>query len=302
MQMGIVSYSYGVERLELVQHDWVFGLLSEATALHTPLAPRANIAKAIRGSIRASKRTHERGLQVFSVYLAPLMSTRGFIRKVPDDCLPEFLSINPGDVDSVKAFLRRYGLFDLAHLYALPRHQPRAIRQLWAAAEKQEQIPFAFDLSEFWADCVKFDELQSLWAFIQNGTKGFDATAISSLCKGIGEDYILNFDPGQYRFRDAMRYAVRAAISAECQEVAVILNEDRGGLIPYLATSCVKDALYLQLLSKVAAKTPLCRCQRCGRAFVAIRKTKRYCNEKCQNMAKRYRQLGKPSDYHAQRE
>ncbi len=297
MELEIISFSYAVEGLQ-EQGDWIFGTLSRSGAVYSPLAPRIDVTKAIRRSIRESKKLKERMLPAFVGPLVPLISRHGFIREIPSECLTEFLSASIDDVGSVKAFLRRYGLFDLEHLFVGSREQPKAIRGLWAAAEKADRIPFAFQISSFWDRRGELEDLQGLWAIVQKGSAG--EKSVSQLCERIGSSHIVNFKPGDYETSEgAAHSAIRIAMTVQLANARTTLVEVNGELLPSLITSCVKDALFLHLWDNIARATPFLRCKRCGKAFISTKSTKRYCTSKCQAMAKRYRQLGKPDDFNA---
>jgi predicted nucleic acid-binding Zn ribbon protein len=289
MESLLQAFSYGVEGLQ-VHRDWIFGTLSEGDVAKSPLAPRIDIKSAIRRDL--SQRQFR--LPTLAVFFAPLISHRGFIREVPDDCLVDFMSLAHGDTDSLKAFLRRYGLFAHEHLEKVSG-QPKLIRGQWSSAVKSDRIPFSFSLSSFWTERSEFEELQSLWAAVRQG-----GGAVAALCESLGQQYIQNFNVSDYEtVVIAARCAVSAAIAGQLENVRVALTDVGGNLVSTLIASSVKEALFIRLLQTISTGTPLSRCERCGRAFFATKSTKRFCSDKCQAMAKRYRQLGKPSNFHA---
>ena len=294
MESLLQAFSYGVEGLQ-VHRDWIFGTLSEDDVAKSPLAPQIDIKNAIRRDLRR----RQFRLPTLAVFFAPLISHRGFIREVPDDCLVDFMSLAHGDTDSLKAFLRRYGLFAHEHLEKVSG-QPKLIRGQWSSAVKSDRIPFSFSLSSFWTERNEFEELQSLWAAVRQGDGGQGDGAVAALCESLGQQYIQNFKVSDYEtVTIAARCAVSAAIAGQLENVRVALTDVGGNLVSTLIASSVKEALFIRLLQTISTGTPLSRCERCGRAFFATKSTKRFCSDKCQAMAKRYRQLGKPSTFHA---
>src|SRR6266496_4268235 len=72
----------------------------------------------------------------------------------------------------------------------------------------------------------------------------------------------------------------------------------QGVIVPGAVTGCVLDAVFLRLMEHVSEGHLLRRCRnsRCRKAFIPDRTDQFYCGRTCQNLANRYRQLGKSID------
>jgi hypothetical protein len=126
-----------------------------------------------------------------------------------------------------------------------------------------------------------------------------DKVGIERLTPELGSAFIYRYDEQQIADPRAAGQFLLAAITGRWLETARIAPvEENGKFIPSIVTAFSRDAIYAQLMVRITEGNPLRRCKRlkCETIFVPSRPAQEYCTSRCQNLAKRYRQLGKPKD------
>jgi hypothetical protein len=58
---------------------------------------------------------------------------------------------------------------------------------------------------------------------------------------------------------------------------------------PYIATIGVRAALHMALICELSNKTAVGRCEQCSKLFIVSRSSKRFCDARCQAVAKVHR-------------
>ena len=298
MQISTESLSLAVATID-TSSGWVFGTVHEGAAPPSPRAPWVDTRKAL---VRAIK---QRTLPTtVGPFFLPLKDNRGLFREVSSSVLTDFLSVDRNSEDSILYFVRRYGVFRFADLDPKKRDakMPRAVRARWSTATGQGKIPFAFSVASFQRDYETVDRLWQIAAAVRERDAVAAKSSLASfdLIEGAAEhakDY-----PSPLHDAEQL-VAAGIAIGLETARFAPV--NFQGIMVPGAVTGFVLDAIYLQLMEQVTQGHQLRRCRnsRCQsdaslgpKAFIPDRSDQWYCSRKCQNLANRYRQLGKSID------
>jgi hypothetical protein len=305
---------------------WAYGVLSStapASSLFGPLRVVEHVSEGhIKRSLLVSDYTHQQLRSEECIGEAPLI---------------EFVNLRDGDAEQATRYLRRYGLFSLDDLKtgvdprvqidSIPPYDvfgpykrdphiglPEKLQTYWDDSYNKGLIPFTVRLEQLWTVRRWLTHMLSLAKAVREQ----DESIVESLAPPVHPSVVRTFPElvqrGAFRFAHLQypelidkayrggplpyaKYTLRSSLSLALAEVVVGAREQKGCLVPTIASYGIRDALALHVLNHIHRETSLGECQnpKCKKLFFVTRNTKRFCSERCQALirVRRHRDLKK---------
>jgi hypothetical protein len=267
-----------VDSVEVVNGDWLMGLLSRAPIPQSPWAKWIDTKTAVYGLIKRGELP-----AATAPFFLPMVNPVGFFRNVAADVLAEFVSVQ--SEDAARVFVRKHGVFAWDNLDV--KDKPAKIKKRWKELEKTG-IPFALSLGAFFREQQEIESGQHLWAAIQSNNEAEAAR----LCAEVGPTILVDFAKQNISSPiETGRYLLTAQINRGLQSARFGPVEVDGFIVPGITTTFTLDAVYVRAMSMMLRGDVLKKCKRCSASFVQRKVTQEFCGDSCQQLAKRYRQL-----------